>query len=333
MLKSWRFWTGLLISLVCLYLAFQGIRLDQVADAIREIDPLWLIPAVGLFLVSYSARVLRWQLLFWPQKMRLKQVFDVFNIGYFLSNILPARAGDLIRPVLIGDIERVGLARALPTVVIERMSDGLTVVLLLGATALFVPSIPAEVRQGAVVTAVAGVAAVALLLLLTIQRQRGMGLVRRLAAPIPFLQRPGLWQALESLIDGFAVLRSPRPVVGVILWSLCAWVLGGLLFWSIMRAMHLAEPIPAAFLVMTVTSLGVVVPSSPGYVGVFHFLTQWTLTSVYGVDKASALSYALVMHAFNYLWILALGLYSIWQEGLTYERLQHLQATPTQEAD
>lgn len=330
MLKSVRFWVGLLISAICLYLAFQGIQLDQIAKALRGIDAVWLIPATGFFAVSYAARVFRWQLLFWPQHMRLAKVFGALNIGYFLSNILPARVGDFVRAFVIGDVEGVSKARALSTVVVERMSDGLTVVLLLAVTALFVPDIPVEAREAAVGVAAVGIAGIAFLLLLSFQKERGIAFLQRLTRPIPLLQRPALWNGLESLIDGFAVLRSVRPILGVAAWSLCAWILGGLMFWMVMHAMSLTLPLQAAFLVMTVTSLVVVVPSSPGYIGVFHYVTQLVLTTVFGVDRSSALSYAVVMHAFTYLWLTGLGIFSIWQQGLTYQRLQVIQ---TQEAE
>jgi uncharacterized protein (TIRG00374 family) len=325
MLKSVRFWIGLGISALSLYFAFQGIQLDKVADALRGAEYVWLLPAAILFLVSYAGRVFRWQLLFAPQKMRLAKIFSALNIGYFLSNLLPARLGDLIRAYLIGDIEGVSKARALSTVVVERMSDGLTVVLLVAITALFVPNIPLEARQGAVGVAAMGVGAILFLVLLSFQKEHGLTLLRRLTASIPMLQRAGLWRALESLIDGFAVLRSPRPIFGVAAWSVFVWGAGGLMFWVVMQAMHLNLPVQAAFLVMVVTSLVVVVPSSPGYVGVFHYVAQLTLTSVFSVDKSSALSYAFVMHAFTYVWLIALGVFSIWQEGLTYQRLQMIQ--------
>ncbi len=331
MLKSWRFWLGLVISAVCLYFALQGIQLDQVAEALRGMNYMWLAPATLIFLTSYLARVFRWQLLFSPQKMRFGSVFNALNIGYFLSNILPARLGDFIRAYVLGDLEGVSKARALSTVVVERMSDGLTVVLVFAATILFVPNFPPEAREGAIGLGVIGIAAIVFLLLLTFQKERGMRLLHRLAAPFSFLQRPGLWGALESLIDGFAVLRSPRPIFGVGMWSLAAWILGGINFWVIMLAMQVRNsqgallPLGAAFLVMTVTSLVVVVPSSPGYIGVFHFVATQTLVSVFGVDKSAALSYAIVMHAFNYIWLILLGTYSIWHEGLTYQRLQTIQ--------
>jgi uncharacterized protein (TIRG00374 family) len=325
MLKSFRFWIGIAISLVCLYFAFQGIQFDKLFDAIKGIDYLWLGVASILFLVSYSGRVFRWQLLFAPLKPQLLKIFNALNIGYFLSNLLPARMGDLVRAYLIGEIEKVSKMRAVSTIVVERMSDGLTVVLLLAITSLFVPNIPNEARQGAIATAAVGVAAIVFLLLLSFQKERGMNLLKRLAAPIPFLQNPKLWSALESLIDGFAVLRSPRTLVGVAAWAISAWVIGGVMYWVVMRAMNLDQSLAAAFLVMTVTSLVVVVPSSPGYVGVFHYFAQLTLVTVFHEDPSRALSYAFVMHAFTYLWLIALGVFSMWHEGLSFEKLHSIE--------
>lgn len=331
MFKSPRFWIGIVVSALCLYFAFQGIQFDKLLEALRGFNYLWLIPASMLFLISYAARVFRWQLLFSPQKVRLAKTFHALNVGYFLSNLLPARLGDIVRAYLIGEFENVSKARALSTVVVERLSDGLTVVLLLALTALFVPNIPDVAKQGALGVAAAGVAGIAFLIVLSFQKERGVQLLRRLTAPIPLLQNPRLWRALESLIDGFAILRSPRPLIGVALWALSAWLIGGLMYWIVMIAMNLQAngallPIQAAFLVMTITSLAVVVPSSPGYVGVFHFGTQVTLNTVFGVDKSAALSYAFVIHTFTYIWLIVLGVYSMWHEGLSYQQLQRMKA-------
>jgi len=333
MFKSPRFWIGLLISLICLYFAFQGIQFDKLLDALRSIDILWIVIASAIFCASYAGRVLRWQLLFAPQPMRLNKVFHAMNIGYLLSSILPARLGDVVRAVLVGQFENVSKARALSTVVVERLFDGLTVVLFLAVTALFIPNIPDVAQQGAIVVAAAGIGGLAVLLLLSFNKERGLGLLHRLASPIPFLRNPKLWNSLESLIDGFAILRSPRELLGVASWSLFAWLTGGMMYWAIFRAMGMhALSFDAAFLVMTVASLVVIVPSSPGYIGVFHATVVFTLNTVFGVDKSDALSYAVVMHAFNYLWLILLGIYSMWHEGLSYNRLQSLEVAAESEA-
>ncbi len=325
-MNSWRFWIGIAISAVCLWLAFQGINLEAVAKAVSGMDYAALIPATLLFLVSYAGRVFRWRALFFPDQLRLVKIFNALNIGYFLSNILPARIGDIVRAYWIGDVERVSKARALSTIVVERMSDGFTVVLLLGVTAFFVPNIPAEARQGALGVAIAGIAAVAFLIGLSAQKERGILLLKKIAAPFPFLANPKLWHALDALIDGFAILRAPRAIASVAFWSLFAWTIGGGVYWITLRAVGIDLPLSAAYLVMTITSLGVIVPSSPGYLGVFHYVAVLTLVGVYGVDKSAALSYAIVVHAFVYVWLTALGLFSIWHEGLTYSRLQMIQA-------
>ncbi len=326
MLKSARFWIGLLVSAVCLYFAFQGIQFDKLFEALIGIDGWWMGIATLVFFASYAGRVFRWQLLFYPYKPRWLKTFYALNIGYFLSNLLPARLGDIVRAYLIGEIEGVSKARALSTVVVERLSDGLTVVLLLAVTALFVPNVPDEARQGALATAALGIGGVVFLVGLSFQKERGMNMLRRLTALVPFLHSPRLWRALDSLIDGFAILRSPREIIGVAIWAVFVWVTGGLVYWTVMSAMHLNATMAAAFLVMLVTSLVVVVPSSPGYIGVFHYVAQLTLVNVFGMDKSAALSYAIVVHAFTYLWLIAFGIYSMWHEGLSYQKLQTLQS-------
>jgi glycosyltransferase 2 family protein len=331
MLKSARFWIGMAISVVCLYFAFQGIQFDKLFDALTRLDYRWLLVTIVLWCVSYAGRVFRWQMLFLPLKVRLGNIFNALNIGYFLSNLLPARIGDFVRAYLIGDMESVSKARALSTVVVERIFDGLTVVMFFALSALFVPNIPDEARQGALGVAFTGIVGIIVLFIFSWQKERGMAFLHRLASPFRFLDREGLWRALESLIDGFAVLRSPRPIIGAILWSLYAWTLGGVMFWTAMIAMGVRDsagiplPISAAFLVMTVTSLVVVIPSSPGYIGIFHYVTVLTLTTIYGVDKSSALSYAVVIHAVSYLWLTVIGIFSIWRQGLTVQRLQTIQ--------
>jgi hypothetical protein len=206
------------------------------------------------------------------------------------------------------------------------LSDGLVVVLLLAITALFVPNIPMEARQGAISVAALGIGGVAFLLVLSFQKERGMNVLRRLTARIPFAQNPKLWDALESLIDGFAILRSPREIIGVALWAVFVWLTGGAIYWIVMRAMHLDASVAAAFLVMLVTSLVVVVPSTPGYIGLFHATAVFVLNTVFGVDKSVALSYAVVVHAFTYLLLIGLGIFSMWHEGLTYQKLQRMKA-------
>jgi glycosyltransferase 2 family protein len=324
--KTKRFWIGLALIAVTLYLAFQGIQLGEVLNAVERLNLWFMLPAVVAFWLSYGGRVFRWQLLFTPYRLRWSKVLATLSIGYFLSNITPLRVGDVVRAYLLGTIEHVPVPRALSSVVVERVSDALTIVLFLVLLIPFVPNIPIEVRGAAAIGGVLGLALMIAFALLSLQRERGIGLLKRLTARIHFLQRDWLWRALENLIDGFAVLHSARPLLGVVAWSLLIWGFGALLNWIFMLGMGIHLGFDAAALVIVTTSLAVTVAPTPGQLGVFHYAAVLALTTVYNVPRADALAYAFVIHAYVYVWLMVLGSFFMWREGLSYQRLPILEA-------
>lgn len=326
MLKTRRFWIGIVIIAITLFIAFQGIQLGEVINALGKLSPWFWPPAIVLFWISYGSRVLRWRLLFTPYKPRLSKVLSTLSIGYFLSNITPLRIGDFVRAYLIANIERVPVARALSSVVVERTSDGLSVVLMLLALLPLVPNLPEQVRLAGLAFAVTGSAAMVVFILVSLNRERGIGLLKRLTSKIPFLQKESIWRSLENLVDGFAVLHSARPVVGLIAWSISVWFFSSLLNWWAMRSIGLELGVDAGLLVAVVTSLAVTAAPTPGQLGVFHLAAQFGLTAVYGVPKADALAFAFLIHAYVYVWLMLLGTIFIWKEGLSFGKLQAVES-------
>lgn len=325
MLKSKRFWIGLVITIVSLVLAFQGIQLDRLAESFGKFNWWWLPVLLLTFMVSYVGRVFRWQVLFAPYKPRWLTTFATLNIGYFLSNITPARLGDLARPYLLGTIEKIPVARAYSTVVVERAMDGLTVVLLLLVLLPFIPNIPPEWVNSGLVLGAVGVTALVILALLSLQRERGIALLQKIASPFPFLNREGLWRFIGNLLDGFAVIRSPRPLLIAILWSLELWIVACLLAWFTMFSLDIHLPFWAGVLVQVAAALAVTVAPSPGQLGVFHLIAVSVL-KLYGVDPNQALAYAFVMHGITYIMLMLLGIGSAWREGLDLAKIQDLGA-------
>jgi uncharacterized membrane protein YbhN (UPF0104 family) len=130
-----------------------------------------------------------------------------------------------------------------------------------------------------------------------------------------------LRRLLASAVDGLAALGSWRRAVGVLAWSLAIWLGTALQFYAVMQAMRLQLPLTAALTVLCLTSLGMVVPSSPGYVGVFEYITVVAL-SLFAVGREAALGYALVLHALSYVSLAILGLAALWSEGYSYARLR-----------
>lgn len=326
MLKSKRFWIGLVITIVSLVLAFQGIQLDKLAESFGKFTWWWLPILVLTFMVSYVGRAFRWQILFEPYKPRWTRVFATLNIGYFLSNITPARLGDFARPYLLGTLEKIPIAHAYSTLVVERAMDGLTVVLLLLALLPFIPNVPAEWVNSGLVLGAFGIAALVVLAWVSLQRERGIAFLQKLASPFKFLNREGLWKFVGNLIDGFAVIRSPRPLLKAGLWSLEIWLVAGLLAWLTMFAMDIHLPFAAGVLVQVAAALAVTVAASPGQFGVFHAVARYTLAELYDVDPNQALAYAFVLHAITYVMLMLLGIGSAWREGLDLTQLQNIRA-------
>ncbi len=326
MLKSKRFWIGLVITVVTLALAFQGIQFDKLLESLARFNWLWLPVLIGVFLISYVGRAFRWQALFFPYHPRWIRTFDSLNVGYLLSNVTPARIGDFARAYLLGTLEKIPVARALSTVVVERALDGLTVVLFLILMLPLTPNVPQEyVRAGLTLGAV-GLALLTGLAIVSFYQERGVAFLKKLAAPFPFLQREGLWRFIEHLIAGFAVIRTPRPLLKAIAWSIEIWFFASVLAWLVMLAMGLQLPWIAGFWVQVATALVVTVAASPGQLGVFHLTAVFIVTTIFGADKNLALAYAFVIHGVSYLMLMLLGMISTARLGLDLAKIQDLSA-------
>lgn len=322
MIRTRRFWIGVALIAVTLFLAFRGIEFDKLLTALTRFNPIYLLPAVLFFWFSFGSRVFRWQLLFVPYRIRWNKVLANLSIGYFLSNVTPFRFGDVARAYLLAASEKVPLARSLSTIVVERVSDALTIVLFLVVLLPIIPNLPEEARWSAAVVGAAGLAIFAVLAVLSLKREQGTRVLKRIASPIQFLQRDSIWRALDHLIDGFAVLHSIRPVFGLAAWSIIIWLFAGILNWTVMQAMGIKLGLDAAALVLVATSLSVTFLPTPGQFGSFHAAAVAALTFVYHVDKEEALAFALVIHAYVYIWLMVLGTIFMGREGLSFGQLR-----------
>lgn len=320
-MKRLRLWIGILISILCLGLALKDVRFADVWEALQGANYVFVAVTVPMTVLGLFGRALRWQLLFYPTKdLPLSKVFAVLNIGYLLMNVLPARLGDVARAILLGELTGVSKARTLSTIVVERVTDVLVVLLFLASVVFFVP-VPEWVAQSAMLVGVGFVGLAVVLVVLARQRQRGLALLHRLARLAPFLDRESVWQLVGSLLDGLDILRYWRPASQLLLSSIFIWFLGLIQFHSVILAFDLKVPVAATVFIMCITALGMTVPSSPGYIGVWEYIIVLGL-SFFGVDKSRALSYALVLHFSVYITTTLMGAFSLWRETLAMSILR-----------
>ncbi len=127
------------------------------------------------------------------------------------------------------------------------------------------------------------------------------------------------------MIDGFAVIRAPRPLFLAIFWSLEIWILAGLLAWLTMFSLDIHLPFAAGVLIQVAAALAVTVAPSPGQLGVFHLIAVSVL-KLYGIDPNQALAYAFVLHGLTYILLMILGITSAWRMGLDLTKIQDVSA-------
>lgn len=343
-MRNPRFWIGLALSVVCLYFAFRGIDFTQLAVALTQANYWVLVPALAVIGLTQVGRTYRWRDLFYPDSPPpVGKLFSALSIGYLVSTILPARLGDFVRAVLIGGQQGQRVSKTLMTIVVERALDVFSIIVLLLLLIPFMGLPEWLMRPALSIVAVFFLLSVGLWLAAW-QRERALRLTRALLNRLPAVPLgrrtlrldPERWtERAGGFLDGLAILSHLGELSRVGLWSMIIWGLGGVLFnYLSMRAFGLhnavdGNALAAAAFVQVVLALGATVPSSPGYVGVYHAGVILAL-SVFGVPQADALAFALVSHAANFGLLIIIGAACLWREGLSLAELTSRKAEPVQ---
>ena len=292
---------GLAISGVALYLALRGVHWPEVRSALGEADYSLVLLAAVLLIGVLVLRSLRWRLLFHPDaNPRIDNLFGSLNVGYLINNLVPLQVGDVGRAYVLSELEGVSTTRSLSTVVVERILDVFTLLLLLLALVPFL-DIPSWSTAPAAFIALVFTGLTGALVLAAWRRQAMLALVERLLRLVPSRSRPKLGQMAASALDGFAILTRPLTALGLVAFSTGTWLCAAVVVYLGTRAFDLGVGFDAAVLLIVATSFGFFVPSSPGAFGVYHAIAIGTLTSAFDVDRNAAISYALVIHLVFYL--------------------------------
>ena len=308
---GWRGTLGILLSAIFLWLALRNVDLARVWTVLTHSNlALWAASMVAATAI-FPLRARRWAALLEPVAGRLpfRSLWQATAIGMMVNNVAPARAGEFARPFVLSRSEpQVRFAAAFASLAVDRLFDG-TVVLMLMLGATLDPAFPA--LSGALAVSMKG-AAVFLLLVLVVLAGivfapgRVFALYDGLAGRVaPRLAAKGR-ALLEHFATGLQVLRSPRLVAEVFVWTVLHWVCNGLAFWLGFRALGLAVPISGALLVQGIVAIGVAAPSAPGFIGVFELASTIGL-GLYGVAESDAVSWALGFHLLSYIPITVMG--------------------------
>ncbi len=304
---------GLAISLVCLWLAARGLELAEVGRALATARYPWLLPALILYFAGVWVRAARWHLLLLPvAALPSVDLFPVVVIGYMANNVLPARLGELARCYVLRRRHGVPQSAALATVLLERVMDGITMLVFMAGALLFLPFSPGLYRlMGGAAVLFGGAASV--LVVVATRPSLGIRLVTAVTRPLPEHVGGRVQSLAASFFIGLAALGG-GAMLRVCALSGVAWLLEAGMYFTLMYAFPLTPSLPLAVLTTAVANLGTLIPSSPGYVGVFDFLGRSVLAQ-FGVPEEVALAYVLVVHAALVLPVSLLGFWYAWRAG------------------
>jgi len=314
---------GIAVSVLFLYLAARGIDWGELGRLFRSANYVYLIPALVLLIAINAVRAYRWRVLMHPdgEHLSLQRVFRFVNIGYFFNNVFPAKLGELVRGYLAGRIIPGGIGRALSALLIERLLDVLSVVVLLVILIPFV-HLPLWAAQAGLIFGGLAVGGTVALLVLSRFGDAGVAWLWRYLGRIPVVGHAKVRAAVENLVRGFGVLTVGRVIPGVVVGSALVWLGYGVFNYVIMAAFHMAHlPFSAAILVLCATGFSMVLPSSPGAMGVFEWAGVQAL-AVYGVEQSPAFAYMLGLHLFTNVVLIVIGLLGLLMEGLSYAELR-----------
>lgn len=319
--SSLKTWIGLALSLLFLGLALRNVEWSGVWDSWRAARLDLLLLGTALLVGSWFIAAVRWRvLLSGVEGLRVRDTFAYITIGYLANTVLPLRLGDLARASLIGRKKGVGISRSLGSIAIERLMDVLMLVALT-LVLMRVLEIPAPIQAG--LTSMVAVALVGLVGLIAISLNRAHlpRFTAWLARIMPHRLADRVMTLLGNFSSGADVLHRPAGFLSVVLLSAGVWLTAGLgtLAWVV--AFHLAVPWYAGFFVLVMVNLGSAIPSSPGYVGVYHYLAVLAL-SLWTPDRNAALAYAIGTHALNMLANVGLGSYFLTREGVSLRSLK-----------
>ncbi len=323
-----RLLAGIVISLLFLYFAMRDVDWPMMGQLVRSADYAYLVPALLVVLAVNWVRAYRWRLLMYPDEhLPLARVFAIVNIGYLFNNILPAKAGEVVRGYLVGREISGGYGQAGSSLLIERLLDVLAVVIILVALLPFA-AVPDWVVQGGILFGAISLVGLAALLVLARFGGAGIDWLWRYLGRLPLIGRPAMRAVLENLVRGLRVLTVRRQLPGILAGSAAIWFGYGLMGYLFLFVFRLnAVPIEAAVLVLVATGFSMVVPASPGGMGVYEWAAVQAL-ALYGVAESPAFAYALGLHLFTILILDLAGLAGMVSEGLSYGRIRREAMAP-----
>lgn len=298
---------GVLISGVCIYFAFRGIDFSALTASIASVNYFYIIPVVGIVVLGHYLRCYRWgkileNLVSYDQKT----LFILGSIGFMAVGVLPARLGEFARPYLVKKRSGVKMSASMATIIVERVFDLLTLMLFMFIAIIRV-SLPPEIVKAGITMLTISVSLFIMLIILAIKREFSIKRIDAVLRVFPPKFAEPLNRLAHSFIDGLQILPDIGKTLYVLFLSVLIWAVVGLSAYVLFLGFGFDLSIYNGYAITVIIALGVMLPAAPGFIGTYHMACKVGLVA-FGVSHADALSYAILLHFFQMIPVVVLGL-------------------------
>lgn len=326
MKKQLKLWVGLVISALAVWFALSGIKFDQVGDSFSRLNWWWLLLSLIPYFLNLFMKITRWQLLFTPgPKVRLGRLWATLNISYLFNTVLPARLGEIVRAYAISRSERISPVRALSTIFLEKIMDVMTMFIFLVLLLPFL-NLGNDIKQAAFITGGLVVAAFLVCMLMAAFRKKSEAVVRWFLRFVPGRFREPIFGLVSEVLDVLSILLNFKLSLNLWAQSVVLWLLVVVNYMFIGFALNIPLNFELGMVLLIALNLGMVVPSAPGYIGVFEALVKVSLLPFFPGQESLLISLGLLLHITGYLPVILMGAYYTWAEGLSFGKVP---PTPT----
>jgi len=304
--RLWSWILALPLAAILLYWSLRGVDWKTVWNTIA--GARWeFIAAAGLFTcLSFFLRSLRWRILLNAEEnLPVGAVYCATMAGYLGNAFLPARAGELIRTLVISGRSSLSKTYVLTTALSERLMDVIALVLWASLILLGVhpkPGWMGGVARTMAITAGFGAIVIAIL---PHTGEFCQNLIRRL--PLPLALRERVLHLAGQILLGMRAFHNPGRFLGFVGLTIVIWLNDAAGTMLAGHALGLPVSFPMAMLLLTGLGLSSALPSTPGYVGIYQFVAVTVLVPL-GIAKSGALAFILLIQAYGYVAVLVLGL-------------------------
>ena len=313
-MKRIGFILGILISLALLVLLFFGIDIHRFFTTFRSANYYYTVLVILVVFAGSYLRALRWRWIMMPiKKISVGNLFSATVIGYMVNSLFPVRLGEFFRAHVIGRKEGISRASSFATIVVERLFDGLSILVIL-VLMLYWIKIPIQnvlIAAGWLALLFYSVVIV-IILMFNYKRE----LVLRPFNFLPDSIKQKVMHILKSLAEGFKIVEEGHHLIIISLYSFSIWIVTAFgIYLTVIAFGHQISYAVSMFILVLLT-FAVLIPSSPGFLGTFDAAMTYGLIA-FGIPREAALSMAILFHGLSFLPIIILGFYYLWRDNIS----------------